>query len=199
MLQGELVKKTSKIIALIAGVANIALGLPALAQDPELPMSARWKSLPWKNSIPSSGPIRPMRAATSRPGPSSATRTCTPHSPSTRGPSAPGWGPSDAYRFAKGQEVTASSGQPAKLSRPLDFLVVTDHSDNMGFFPDLLSGKSNIMADPAGRRWHDMIAAGQGADAAIEIKRAFSQGTLSKALVDSPDGNPLPVGLAGNR
>ena len=50
-------------------------------------------------------------------------------------------GPADAYRFAKGEQVTASSGQPAKLSRPLDFLVVADHSDNMGFFPDLLAGK----------------------------------------------------------
>ena len=31
-------------------------------------------------------------------------------------------GPKDAYRFAKGEEVIASSGQRAKLSRPLDFL-----------------------------------------------------------------------------
>src|SRR5262245_15569467 len=46
-------------------------------------------------------------------------------------------GPREAYRFARGEEVMASSNQPAKLSRPLDFLVVTDHSDNMGFFPDL--------------------------------------------------------------
>ena len=38
-------------------------------------------------------------------------------------------GPKDAYRFAKGEEVIASSRQRAKLSRPLDFLVVTDHSD----------------------------------------------------------------------
>jgi hypothetical protein len=37
-------------------------------------------------------------------------------------------GPKDAYRFAKGEEVIASSGQHAKLSRPLDFLVVSDHS-----------------------------------------------------------------------
>jgi len=43
-------------------------------------------------------------------------------------------GPKDAYRFAKGEEVMASSGQRAKLSRPLDFIVVTDHSDGMGFF-----------------------------------------------------------------
>ena len=48
----------------------------------------------------------------------------------------------DAYRFARGEEVQASSGQPAKLSRPLDFLVVADHSDNMGFFPDLFAGEA---------------------------------------------------------
>ena len=44
--------------------------------------------------------------------------------------------PRDAYRFAKGEEVIASTRSArAKLSRPLDFLVVADHSDNMGFFP----------------------------------------------------------------
>src|SRR3954470_5658291 len=42
--------------------------------------------------------------------------------------------PRDAYRFARGEQVTSSTGQSAKLSRPLDFLVVADHSDNMGFF-----------------------------------------------------------------
>src|SRR5437764_13464400 len=49
-------------------------------------------------------------------------------------------GPRDAYRFARGEEVTASSGQQAKLSRPLDFLVVSDHSDGFGFFPMILAG-----------------------------------------------------------
>ena len=38
----------------------------------------------------------------------------------------------DAYRFARGEQVTASSGQPVKLSRPLDWLVIADHSDGMG-------------------------------------------------------------------
>src|SRR5689334_23674260 len=42
--------------------------------------------------------------------------------------------PRDAYRFARGEQMTSNSGQPVKLSRPLDFLVVADHSDNMGFF-----------------------------------------------------------------
>jgi len=42
--------------------------------------------------------------------------------------------PRDAYRFARGEELSSNSGQPVKLSRPLDFLVVADHSDGMGFF-----------------------------------------------------------------
>jgi hypothetical protein len=41
--------------------------------------------------------------------------------------------PAVAYRFARGEQVTSSTGQPVTLSRPLDFLVVTDHSDNMGW------------------------------------------------------------------
>src|SRR5258705_5470513 len=77
-------------------------------------------------------------------------------------------GPRDAYRFAKGEEVMASSGQLAKLSRPLDLLVVTDHSDNMGFFPDLLAGKPELLADPLGRKWYDMIQSGNGAEAAVD-------------------------------
>src|ERR1041385_480868 len=58
--------------------------------------------------------------------------------------------PRDAYRFARGEEIMASSGQPAKLSRPLDFLVVADHSDGFGFFPQLLSGDPELLATPEG-------------------------------------------------
>ena len=36
-------------------------------------------------------------------------------------------GPEDAYQFARGEEVTSSTGLQVKLSRPLDFLVVADH------------------------------------------------------------------------
>jgi hypothetical protein len=94
--------------------------------------------------------------------------------------------PRDAYRFARGEEVTASSGQRVKLSRPLDFLVVTDHSDNMGFFPDLFAGKAEMLADPTGRKWYEMIQSGKGAEAAIEIIVAFSHGTFPKDLMYFP-------------
>jgi len=95
-------------------------------------------------------------------------------------------GPPDAFRFARGEEVTSNSGQPVKLSRPLDFLVVADHSDGFGFFPLVLGGDPAIMADPQGKKWHDMIASGQGADAALDIIRNFGGGTISKAIFPVP-------------
>ena len=66
-----------------------------------------------------------------------------------------------AYRFARGEQVTSNTGQPVKLSRPLDFLVVADHSDGFGFFPLLMSGSPAVLADPQGRKWYDMIRSGK--------------------------------------
>jgi hypothetical protein len=94
--------------------------------------------------------------------------------------------PADAYRFAKGNEVKSSSGQPVRLSRPLDFLVVADHSDGMGFFPLIMSGSPDIMADPQGRKWHEMIVSGQGAAAAMDIIQSFGKGAISKAILPVP-------------
>ena len=96
--------------------------------------------------------------------------------------------PDDAYRFAKGEELTSSSGLPVRLSKPLDFLVVADHSDNMGFFPALQSGRPSMLADPTGRRWYDMIKAGgqEGVQVAVEVIQKFSQGTFPPALWFSP-------------
>jgi hypothetical protein len=98
--------------------------------------------------------------------------------------------PRDAYRFARGEQVTASSGQPAKLARPLDFLVVADHSDNMGFATDLLAGKAALLADPKGREWYDLIQQGKGGQAALDMIGLFSQGKFPKALLYAPGTRP---------
>jgi hypothetical protein len=53
-------------------------------------------------------------------------------------------GPRDAYRLARGEEISSSSGQPIRLARPLDWLSITDHSDGMGFTDDALAASPLI-------------------------------------------------------
>ena len=48
--------------------------------------------------------------------------------------------PDEAYRFARGEEVTSSTGVPARLVRPPDFLVVSDHAENLGLAPMIKMG-----------------------------------------------------------
>lgn len=41
-------------------------------------------------------------------------------------------GQEDAYRFTHGEEVTSTTGVRARLSRPLDWLVISDHAEMLG-------------------------------------------------------------------
>ena len=69
-------------------------------------------------------------------------------------------GPEQAYRLATGEEVTASHGETVKLSRPLDWLVVADHSDAMGTMNEIVAGNVDLMKDPTVRDWHNRINEG---------------------------------------
>jgi hypothetical protein len=91
----------------------------------------------------------------------------------------------EAYRFARGEEVVSSSNQAVRLSRPLDWLVIADHSDVMGFAEDLAKGAPNILAYPDGKRWYEGLQAGgdKSAEAALDLITNFSQGTISEGLI----------------
>jgi hypothetical protein len=69
-------------------------------------------------------------------------------------------GQEDAYRFARGEEITTTHGLRAKLSRPLDWLVIADHSEMYGLMPQLLKGDPEILATEKGKRWYDMLQGG---------------------------------------
>ena len=60
----------------------------------------------------------------------------------------------EAYRFTRGEEVVSSTGYRAKMGRPLDFVVIADHSDGMGFFDMLQTGDPRMMKEEVGRRWN---------------------------------------------
>jgi hypothetical protein len=61
--------------------------------------------------------------------------------------------PDDAYRFALGQTVTSNSGLEAKLDRPFDWFLVSDHSDGMGTIAEIINKNPLMMEDETLRRW----------------------------------------------
>jgi len=91
----------------------------------------------------------------------------------------------EAYRFAIGEQVTASSGQPVRLARPLDWLAITDHSDGMGMIDDMLAALPVVTQYEQGARWSKgMRAGGQDAiDAALDLIGTFSQGKMDPGLI----------------
>lgn len=94
--------------------------------------------------------------------------------------------PEDAVRFARGEEVLSNTGQPVQLSRPLDWIAVTDHSNGAGVISELKAGNPELMADTTLKRWHDMMAAGpeQSAAATMELIKAQSNKALPPAIMD---------------
>jgi hypothetical protein len=99
-----------------------------------------------------------------------------------------------AYRLARGEEVKSATGLAVKLSRPLDWLVITDHSDMMGFATDLQRGAPNILADAKGREWYEGFQKGGQAagEAAFDLITNFTQGTVPKKLAaDYLPGSPV--------
>ncbi|MEM1412967.1 MAG: DUF3604 domain-containing protein [Pseudomonadota bacterium] len=94
--------------------------------------------------------------------------------------------PDDAFRFARGEMITSSTGVPARLERPLDWLVLTDHTDMMGIATDIKSGTPNILDRELTKRWHEAFTSGgqDAGEAAFELIGMFSQLTLPEDLVE---------------
>ena len=95
-------------------------------------------------------------------------------------------GPEDAYRFARGEEITSSTGLPVKLGRPLDWMAVTDHTDAMGLATDIQKGTPNILAVPKGKEWHEAFMQGGEAagKAAFDLITHFAQMKLPVQMLN---------------
>jgi len=97
-------------------------------------------------------------------------------------------GPEEAFRFARGEEVMSSHGEPFKLRQPLDWLVVADHSDGMGAMKEIIAGNSRLLSDATVRGWHQSFRAGgeEAFQATMDVINAFSQGSVPDVVLD-PD------------
>lgn len=94
-------------------------------------------------------------------------------------------GHTDAYKLARGEQITSSSGIDVKLGRPLDWLVIADHSDMMGIAGDIQRGAPNIVAIPKGKEWHEGFKKGGKAagEATFDLIGNFAQMTLPPKMV----------------
>ena len=98
-------------------------------------------------------------------------------------------GPEEALQYARGEEVTATTGAKTKLARPLDFLVIADHSDGLGATRRLYDAPRvgvQAMGDETMLRWYDMMheSPEQSQLAIAELITAAAEGNLPEAMQD---------------
>jgi hypothetical protein len=92
-------------------------------------------------------------------------------------------GPEDAYRFARGEEIMSGHGLPVRLIRPLDFLVVADHAENLGLAPMIEESNAELLKSDWGREVHEMVKSGNSRD-------AFQTWITAVAANQDPINNP---------
>ena len=89
-------------------------------------------------------------------------------------------GPDEAYRVSRGEKVTSYSGYKVKLIRPLDFIVVADHAENLGLADFIRRSDPIILANKTGKKWHDLNKAGKGYDAFLEWARSDDKDLINE-------------------
>lgn len=88
-------------------------------------------------------------------------------------------GPEEAYRFARGEEVRSAAGMRTRLIRPLDFLVISDHAENLGLAPMIAESNPELLKSEFGKKVYELVKAGKG-------REAF-QAWLSEAVTVNKD------------
>ena len=104
-------------------------------------------------------------------------------------------GPEAALRFARGEEVTATTGAKTQLSRPLDFLVIADHSDALGATRRLYDAPrwyvDWVIGDETVLRWYDMMheSPEQSTRAIGELIAAAAEDRVPEAMAADPEAS----------
>ena len=89
-------------------------------------------------------------------------------------------GPNEAYQFVLGETVTSNTGQQAKMAKPLDFVVIADHAENLGLADAIANADPALLADPLGKQLYDLVKAGRGIDAFNLLVQQMAKGAEAK-------------------
>jgi hypothetical protein len=88
-------------------------------------------------------------------------------------------GPEEAYRFARGERITSNHGLPVQLKRPLDFLVIADHAENLGLSPLIKASDPSVLSNEWGKMVHDLVKSGKAS-------QAFNEWVARMQALDDP-------------
>jgi len=151
-MEDRAIRNRAKFLCVFAALAGLSIASSAVAQDHVPTRDDLAKALGKQEFSPYAGrsfPTRPLFGDTHQHTAISvdAGTLCK-------------LGQEEAYRFARGEEVTSTGGLRAKLGRPLDWLVISDHAEMYGLMPQLLAGDPDILATKEGRRWYDALTSG---------------------------------------
>ena len=102
--------------------------------------------------------------------------------------------PDTAYRFAKGEEVVSAGGKRVRLRRPLDFLMVSDHAENLGILPRLMAGDERLLTTEDGRTWRKFFAEAAPLAEVLDAENRDAYNVLSADLMA---GKPAWSGVSG--
>ncbi|MCX7055494.1 MAG: DUF3604 domain-containing protein, partial [Proteobacteria bacterium] len=105
--------------------------------------------------------------------------------------------PEETYRISRGEEVISTTGLPARLPRPLDFVVISDHSEALGLMTQVYEGNPKLMGDSTVQRWSRMIKAGgaEAAAAVTEVIGAQASNKVPPVLTDPKIAGPLMMSV----
>jgi hypothetical protein len=95
-------------------------------------------------------------------------------------------GPEQSFRFARGETVVASNGVEARLIRPLDFLVVSDHASYLGFTELMANSDERLMATEGGREMVEGYKAG-GEEAWLLVVSMMKDFDIGVPRLDDPE------------
>ncbi len=88
--------------------------------------------------------------------------------------------PDTAYRFARGETVTAGNGMPVRARYPLDFLSITDHAEYLSVYALLDAEDPRLDGWAVGDAWKQLLREGKMGELTMAFADAFQNPSPEK-------------------